>query len=59
MFAAFQLGSAGGAYAMGAYYDKAGNYIGALWAIAGLVALGTLLIALLGKYPDLEAKATV
>lgn len=59
MFAAFQLGSAGGAYAMGSYYDMAGNYLGALWIVAGLVALGTLLIVLLGKYPNLEAKDTV
>jgi MFS family permease len=59
MFAAFQLGSAGGAYAMGAWFDRAGDYINALWVVAALVALGTLLIALLGKYPDLEAKDTV
>ena len=59
MFAAFQLGSAAGAYAMGAYFDFAGNYIGALWIVSGLVAMGTLLITLLRKYPNLETKVTV
>jgi len=59
MFAAFQLGSAAGAYAMGAYFDFAGNYIGALWIVSGLVAMGTLLITLLRKYPNLETKDTV
>ena len=56
MFSAFQLGSAAGAYAMGRYYDSAGTYIGALWFVACLVALGTLLIVLLGRYPDLKAE---
>lgn len=56
MFAAFQLGSAAGAYAMGWYFDLAGNYINALWVVAGLVAAGILLIVMLGKYPDLESK---
>jgi len=54
MFAAFQLGSAFGAPFMGAYFDAVGNYIGALWLIAGIVLLGTILIAMLGPYPDLS-----
>jgi predicted MFS family arabinose efflux permease len=57
MFAAFQLGSGAGAYAMGAYYDVAGDYIGALWVVAGLAVISTMLIVLLGPYPDLERAA--
>ena len=39
---------------MGFYYDSVGNYIGALWFIAIIVLIGTILIATLGSYPDLE-----
>jgi MFS family permease len=53
MFAAFQLGSAFGAPLMGAWHDHAGNYIGALWIVAGIVTIGTILIAVLKPYPDL------
>jgi MFS family permease len=52
MFAAFQFGSAFGAPFMGIYHDRVGNYIGALWSVAGLVFLGIILILLLGPYPD-------
>ena len=52
MFAAFQLGSMIGAPLMGLYYDRAGNYIGALWVVAGIVVIGTILITLLGPYPE-------
>jgi MFS family permease len=54
MFAAFQVGSAFGPPIMGAYFDQAGNYVGALWMLTGVVLLGTFLITLLGKYPDLK-----
>jgi len=54
MFAAFQLGSAFGAPFMGLYYDRAGDYSGALWFAAALVAVGAVLIACLGPYPDLR-----
>ncbi len=54
MFAAFQLGSAFGTPLMGAYFDAVGNYRGALWLLAGVVLLGTILIAMLGPYPDLS-----
>ena len=54
MFAAFQLGSGIGAYAMGAYYDVAGDYIAALWVVTGLVVVSTVLIAMLGPYPGRE-----
>ncbi len=54
MFAAFQLGSAFGTPLMGAYFDAVGNYRGALWLVAGLVLVGTALIAMLGPYPDLS-----
>ena len=57
MFAAFQLGSMVGAPLMGLYYDKAGNYIGALWVVAGIVVIGTILIALLGPYPERRSGA--
>lgn len=56
MFAAFQLGSGAGAYAMGAYYDHAGDYLGALWVVAGLAVISTALIVLLGPYPDLDVE---
>jgi len=55
MFAAFQLGAAFGAPLMGFYHDRAGDYIGMLWFIAGLVLLGTILIARLRPYPDLQS----
>ena len=51
MFAAFQLGSGVGAYAMGVYHDRAGDYLGALWVVTGLVVISTVLIAALGPYP--------
>jgi len=56
MFAAFQFGSAFGAPLMGVYYDTFGDYIGALWFVAALVLLGTILILMLKPYPDLEEK---
>lgn len=52
MFAAFQLGSMAGSPLMGLYHDRAGDYIGALWVVAGIVLVGTILIVLLGPYPD-------
>ena len=52
MFSAFQLGSMIGAPLMGIYYDRTGNYIGALWSIAAIVIIGTILITLLGPYPE-------
>ena len=52
MFSAFQLGSMAGSPLMGLYHDRAGDYVGALWIVAVLVAIGTVLIALLGPYPD-------
>jgi len=57
MFAAFQVGSAFGPPLMGYYYDRAGNYIGALWAVSGVVLVGALLIVLLRGYPDLEPES--
>ena len=56
MFAAFQVGSAIGAYAMGHYYDQAENYLIALWVVSALVAAGIVLMLMLGSYPDLRAK---
>ena len=57
MFAAFQIGSAAGAYAMGRYYDHAGNYLQALWVVSALVAVGIVLMLMLGKYPDLASES--
>ena len=54
MFSAFQVGSAFGAPALGLYYDRVGNYIGALWGIAVVVLVGIVLILQLGPYPDLR-----
>ncbi len=53
MFAAFQIGSAFGPPILGVYFDHMGNYIGALWLLSGIATIGTILIALLGPYPDL------
>jgi MFS family permease len=52
MFAGFQLGSAISAPMMGYYHDSIGDYVGALWLVAGLVILAAVLIALLRPYPD-------
>ena len=52
MFSAFQLGSMAGSPLMGLYHDHAGNYAGALWVVAALVAVGAVLMVLLGSYPD-------
>ncbi len=52
MFSAFQLGSMAGSPLLGLYHDRAGDYVGALWIVAALVAIGAVLIALLGPYPD-------
>jgi MFS family permease len=52
MFAAFQVGSAFGPPILGAYHDFAGDYVGALWALVVVSGVGTVLIALLGPYPD-------
>ncbi len=51
MFAGFQLGSAISAPMMGYYHDTFGDYVGALWLVAGLVVVGAILIALLPPYP--------
>ena len=37
---------------MGYYYDSVGDYVGALWLVAGLAFLAAILIALLRDYPD-------
>ena len=58
MFAGFQLGSAISAPMMGYYHDTVGDYVGALWLVAGLVTLSAILIALLPPYPkDSPSKA--
>ncbi|MFT7460190.1 MAG: MFS family permease [Planctomycetota bacterium] len=54
MFSAFQLGASFGAPLMGFYHDKAGDYIGALWFLAGMALLGAILISLLKPYPQLQ-----
>jgi MFS family permease len=53
MFAAFQLGSAVGPPALGRYYVLAGDYVNALWVLALLGLVAAILVAALGKYPDL------
>jgi MFS family permease len=52
MFGAFQLGSAVSAPLMGYYFDRVGDYTGALWVIVGLVLLGAVLVAMMSPYPD-------
>jgi len=53
MFAAFQLGSAVGPPGLGRYYVVAGDYVNALWVLALLGLIAAILVASLGKYPDL------
>jgi MFS family permease len=57
MFAAFQFGSAFGPPALGRYYVVAGDYVNALWVLAVLALIAAVLVASLGKYPDLEPDA--
>ena len=59
MFAGFQLGSAISAPMMGYYHDTVGDYVGALWLVAGLVTLSAILIALLPPYPKVSPRKTV
>ena len=54
MFAAFQLGASFGPPALGKYYVLNGNYINALWMLAALAFIAAVLVAILGKYPDLD-----
>jgi len=53
MFAAFQLGASFGPPALGKYYVLNGNYLSALWGLAVLGFIAAVLVAALGKYPDL------
>lgn len=52
MFGAFQLGSAVAAPIMGYYFDRVGDYTGALWCVAGLALVGALLVAVMSPYPE-------
>ena len=52
MFGAFQLGSAVAAPMMGYYFDRVGDYTGALWCVAGLALVGALLVAVMSPYPE-------
>jgi sugar phosphate permease len=54
MFGAFQLGAAVAAPSMGAYYDRFGDYTGALWVMAAMAFVGALLVASMSRYPDLS-----
>ena len=56
MLSAFQLGGAIGAPLMGYYHDKSGDYIGMLWVLVAAGVVSTILIAILGEYPKLEAE---
>ncbi len=58
MFAAFQLGSAFGAPGLAAYYDKYHHYEGALYTLAGIVAVGTVLMLFLKAYPKFAKTET-
>jgi MFS family permease len=51
MFGAFQLGSAVSAPMMGYYFDRVGDYTGALWFVALLALIGALLVAIMSPYP--------
>lgn len=55
MFAAFQIGAVFGAPLMGFYHDLAGDYVGALWMLAGIVTLGAIVIALLKPQHQLNS----
>jgi hypothetical protein len=54
MFAAFQMGSSFGPPALGKYYVLNGDYINALWGLGALAFIAAVLVAVLGKYPDLK-----
>jgi MFS family permease len=56
MFAAFQLGSSIGPPALGKYFVVNGNYVNALWVLAGLAFIGAVLVAMLGAYPKLKKR---
>ena len=51
MFSAFQVGAIIGAPLMGFYYDRAGNYVAALWLLAATIVVAAILIASLKPYP--------
>jgi MFS family permease len=57
MFAAFQLGSALAPPAMGYYFDRVGNYSGALWAVVVCVLVGAALVAAMSR-AGYEARTT-
>ncbi len=54
MFSAFQLGASFGPPALGRHFDQYGNYTNALWVLVVLAVIGALLVAVLGRYPDLS-----
>jgi hypothetical protein len=37
---------------MGYYFDRVGDYTGALWCVAGLALVGALLVAVMSPYPE-------
>ena len=57
MFSAFMLGGAIGPVMLGLYYDRFGDYLGALYPLPVMAAVATLLVALLGPYPSFEPEA--
>ena len=57
MFSAFMLGGAIGPAALGLYYDRVGSYDGGLYVLPAMALIATLLVLLLGPFPDFEAEA--
>lgn len=56
MLSAFQLGGAIGAPVLGLYQHKTGDYTGMLWVLVGASIGAAVLIAMLGKYPEMIQK---
>ena len=57
MFSAFMIGGAIGPAALGLYYDRVGDYTGALYVLPGMIVVATALVAYLGPYPDFRESA--
>jgi sugar phosphate permease len=56
-YSAYKLGSATGPLIMGLAYDATGRYDGVLWAMAGILLLGSALMLLLKPFPALPREA--
>jgi sugar phosphate permease len=56
-YSAYKVGAATGPLFMGVAFDLVGRYDEVLWAMAGILLIGCVLVALLKPYPDLPEEA--